>query len=43
VLELVAANLAPAVVGCATAVHRFLAAGSGGAVVNVSSHRAGKA
>jgi NAD(P)-dependent dehydrogenase (short-subunit alcohol dehydrogenase family) len=43
VLDLVAANLAPAVVGCATAVRRFLAAGSPGAIVNVSSHQAQRA
>jgi NAD(P)-dependent dehydrogenase (short-subunit alcohol dehydrogenase family) len=40
VLDLIALNLAPAVVGCATAVRRFLAAGTGGAIVNVSSHQA---
>jgi NAD(P)-dependent dehydrogenase (short-subunit alcohol dehydrogenase family) len=40
VLDLIALNLAPAVVGCATAVRRFLATGSGGAIVNVSSHQA---
>ncbi|WP_433276519.1 SDR family NAD(P)-dependent oxidoreductase [Pseudonocardia xinjiangensis] len=43
VLDLVAANLAPAVVGCTVAVRRFLAAGTGGAIVNVSSHQAGRA
>src|SRR5919108_45913 len=43
VLELIALNLAPAVVGCATAIRRFLAAGGGGAIVNVSSHQAGRA
>jgi NAD(P)-dependent dehydrogenase (short-subunit alcohol dehydrogenase family) len=43
VLDLVRANLAPAVVGCATAVRRFLAAGTGGAIVNVSSHQARRA
>ena len=37
---LVAANVAPALVGSATAVRRFLAAGTGGAIVNVSSHQA---
>jgi NAD(P)-dependent dehydrogenase (short-subunit alcohol dehydrogenase family) len=42
VLELIGLNLAPAVVGCATAVRRFLAAG-GGAIVNVSSHQARRA
>jgi NAD(P)-dependent dehydrogenase (short-subunit alcohol dehydrogenase family) len=40
VVELIKANLALAVTGCATAVRRFLAAGSGGAIVNVSSHQA---
>jgi NAD(P)-dependent dehydrogenase (short-subunit alcohol dehydrogenase family) len=40
VLDLIAANLNPAVVGCATAIRRFLAAGTGGAIVNVSSHQA---
>jgi NAD(P)-dependent dehydrogenase (short-subunit alcohol dehydrogenase family) len=40
VLEMVRLNLAPAVVGSATAVRRFLAAGRGGAIVNVSSHQA---
>jgi len=40
VLELVMLNLAPAVVGCATAIRRFLAAGTGGAIVTVSSHQA---
>ena len=40
VLELIGLNLAPAVVGCATAIRRFLAAGAGGAIVNVSSHQA---
>jgi NAD(P)-dependent dehydrogenase (short-subunit alcohol dehydrogenase family) len=43
VLDLVAANLGLAVVGCATAIRRFLAAGTGGAVVNVSSHQARQA
>jgi NAD(P)-dependent dehydrogenase (short-subunit alcohol dehydrogenase family) len=43
VLDLVALNLGLAVVGCATAVRRFLAAGEGGAIVNVSSHQARRA
>jgi NAD(P)-dependent dehydrogenase (short-subunit alcohol dehydrogenase family) len=43
VLELVAANLAPVVVGCAAAVGRFRRAGHGGAIVNVSSHQAQRA
>jgi NAD(P)-dependent dehydrogenase (short-subunit alcohol dehydrogenase family) len=42
VLEAIRLNLAPAVVGSATAVRRFLAAG-GGAIVNVSSHQARRA
>lgn len=40
VLELVSLNLAPVIVGCATAVARFRAAGEGGAIVNISSHQA---
>ena len=43
VLDLIALNLEPAVVGCAVAVRRFLAAGTGGAIVNVSSHQAQRA
>lgn len=43
VLGLIALNLAPALVGCATAVRRFLAASTGGAIVNVSSHQARQA
>jgi NAD(P)-dependent dehydrogenase (short-subunit alcohol dehydrogenase family) len=43
VLELIELNLAPAVVGSATAVRRFLAAGDGGSIVNVSSHQARRA
>jgi NAD(P)-dependent dehydrogenase (short-subunit alcohol dehydrogenase family) len=43
VLELIGLNLAPAVVGGATAIRRFLAAGGGGAIVNVSSHQARRA
>src|SRR5690349_9657645 len=43
VLALVTANLAPAVVGAATAVRRFLAAGTPGAIVNISSHQARRA
>ncbi|WP_433114857.1 SDR family NAD(P)-dependent oxidoreductase [Micromonospora sp. CA-246542] len=40
VLDLIGLNLRPAVVGAAVAVRRFLAAGTGGAIVNVSSHQA---
>jgi NAD(P)-dependent dehydrogenase (short-subunit alcohol dehydrogenase family) len=40
VLDLIALNLNPAVVGCATAIRRFLAAGTEGAIVNISSHQA---
>jgi NAD(P)-dependent dehydrogenase (short-subunit alcohol dehydrogenase family) len=43
ILELIGLNLRPAVVGCATAVRRFLAAGTDGAIVNVSSHQARRA
>jgi NAD(P)-dependent dehydrogenase (short-subunit alcohol dehydrogenase family) len=43
VLDLIALNLNPAVVGCATAIRRFLAAGTRGAIVNVSSHQAHRA
>jgi NAD(P)-dependent dehydrogenase (short-subunit alcohol dehydrogenase family) len=39
-LDLIGINLALAVVGCATAVRRFLAAGTPGAIVNVTSHQA---
>lgn len=42
-LDAIIANLALAVVGCATAVRRFRAAGTGGAIVNVSSHQAQRA
>lgn len=43
VLDAISINLEPAVVGCAVAVQRFLAAGAGGAIVNVSSHQAQRA
>jgi NAD(P)-dependent dehydrogenase (short-subunit alcohol dehydrogenase family) len=43
VLGLIGLNLGPALAGCATAVRRFLAAGTGGAIVNVSSHQAQRA
>lgn len=43
VLDLIMLNLAPAVIGSATAVRRFLAAGTGGAIINVSSHQARRA
>jgi NAD(P)-dependent dehydrogenase (short-subunit alcohol dehydrogenase family) len=36
-------NLALALTGCATAVRRFLAAGTPGSIVNVSSHQAARA
>jgi NAD(P)-dependent dehydrogenase (short-subunit alcohol dehydrogenase family) len=39
-LDLIALNLEPAVIGCATAIRRFLAAGAPGAIVNVTSHQA---
>jgi NAD(P)-dependent dehydrogenase (short-subunit alcohol dehydrogenase family) len=40
VLALITANLQPALAGCGTAVRRFLAHGTAGAIVNVSSHQA---
>ncbi len=43
VLDLIRLNLAPAVVGCAAAIRRYLAAGTTGAIVNVSSHQAQRA
>ena len=43
VVDLITLNLAPVVIGCATAVRRYLAAGTGGAIVNVSSHQAQRA
>ena len=39
ILDLVRVNLAPTVVGATTAVRRFLASSTGGAIVNVSSTR----
>jgi NAD(P)-dependent dehydrogenase (short-subunit alcohol dehydrogenase family) len=42
-MDLIGSNLVPAVVGCAVAVRRFLAAGQGGSIVNVSSHQAQRA
>ncbi|WP_433662761.1 SDR family NAD(P)-dependent oxidoreductase [Nocardia sp. CA-128927] len=43
IIELITANLAPAVVGCTTAVRRFLAAETPGAIVNITSHQAQRA
>jgi NAD(P)-dependent dehydrogenase (short-subunit alcohol dehydrogenase family) len=43
VLDLIALNLSLALAGCAAAVKHFLAAGTGGAIVNVSSHQARRA
>jgi NAD(P)-dependent dehydrogenase (short-subunit alcohol dehydrogenase family) len=40
VADLITANLQPAVTGCATAIRRFLAGSTPGAIVNVSSHQA---
>ncbi|MEV1332424.1 SDR family oxidoreductase [Micromonospora costi] len=42
VADLIAANLRPALAGAATAVRRFLAAGTAGSIVNVSSHQAAR-
>jgi NAD(P)-dependent dehydrogenase (short-subunit alcohol dehydrogenase family) len=43
VLDLIVSNLAPVVVGCATAVRRFLATATSGSIVNISSHQAQRA
>ena len=43
VLNLIAMNLNPDVVGCSTSIRRFLAMGTHGAIVNVSSHQARQA
>jgi NAD(P)-dependent dehydrogenase (short-subunit alcohol dehydrogenase family) len=43
IVELIAANLALAVAGAGAAVRRFLADGTPGAIVNVSSHQAQRA
>jgi len=43
VLGLISMNFNPTVVGCAVAIRHFLAAGTGGAIVNVSSHQARRA
>jgi NAD(P)-dependent dehydrogenase (short-subunit alcohol dehydrogenase family) len=43
ILDLIASNLSPVVVGCSVAIRRFLAAGTDGAIVNVSSHQAQRA
>jgi NAD(P)-dependent dehydrogenase (short-subunit alcohol dehydrogenase family) len=43
VVDLIGRNLNPVVVGCATAVRRFLASSTPGAIVNVSSHQARQA
>jgi NAD(P)-dependent dehydrogenase (short-subunit alcohol dehydrogenase family) len=43
VLDLIVLNLGLAVTGCSVAVRRFLAAGTPGAIVNVSSHQAQRA
>jgi NAD(P)-dependent dehydrogenase (short-subunit alcohol dehydrogenase family) len=43
VMRLISANLGLAVAGCAAAIREFVAAGSGGAIVNVSSHQAQRA
>ena len=43
VVRLVDSNLAPVIVGCAVAVRRFRANGTGGSIVNVSSHQAQRA
>lgn len=42
IVELIRLNLAPTVVGTSTAVRHFLASGTKGAIVNVSSHQASR-
>ncbi|MEV4199287.1 SDR family NAD(P)-dependent oxidoreductase [Micromonospora globbae] len=42
VADLIGRNLRPALAGAATAVRRFLTAGTAGAIVNVSSHQAAR-
>ena len=42
-VELIAANVAPAVAGSRAAIRRYLADGTEGAIVNVSSHQAQRA
>jgi NAD(P)-dependent dehydrogenase (short-subunit alcohol dehydrogenase family) len=41
--DLIARNLGPVLAGCAAAVRHFLAADSGGSIVNISSHQAQRA
>ena len=43
VLNMIALNLNPTVVGCASAIRRFLGTGTEGAIVNISSHQARRA
>ncbi|MCM6778901.1 SDR family oxidoreductase [Nocardia sp. CDC159] len=43
ILELIEANLRPALAGSAVAIRNFLAEGTGGAIVNISSHQARRA
>jgi NAD(P)-dependent dehydrogenase (short-subunit alcohol dehydrogenase family) len=43
ILGLITSNLQPALAGCTTAIRRFLAARTPGAIVNVSSHQAQRA
>jgi NAD(P)-dependent dehydrogenase (short-subunit alcohol dehydrogenase family) len=42
-LDLILTNLSPVIVGCRIAIRRFLAAGTHGAIVNLSSHQARRA
>jgi NAD(P)-dependent dehydrogenase (short-subunit alcohol dehydrogenase family) len=43
VLDTIALNLDPVVIGCATAIRHLLASGTTGSIVNVSSHQAQRA
>ncbi|QBD76956.1 SDR family oxidoreductase [Ktedonosporobacter rubrisoli] len=42
-LDLISLNLSPVIAGCQSAIRRFLAAGTPGAIVNLSSHQARQA
>ncbi len=43
ILDLITMNLFPVIVGCRTAIRRFCASGTHGAIVNLSSHQARQA
>jgi len=43
IIDLIGLNLNPAIVGCTTAIRRFLKTNTPGAIVNISSHQASRA